>query len=343
MAGEGFAPVRRFALEGVGAGVRLPALFHSVSSHDTRIAPAAAVKLLSLFGRSQMLVSAFDVHGPLGQKIVDDIASYRAAGGVVILDCGNYEADRKRSRRWTVERFHEVLGDVPCDLAFAFDDLFPPADVDKATTQLLCGLERDVGKTTAPVIPIVHAPRRNDGSRVAGLLPRMVCAVARAASPVMVAVAERELGDGIVARARAVRAIRQSLEGSGTYVPLHVLGTGDPLSIAVLVAAGADSFDGLEWCRGSVDRQTGRVHHFHHQDLFAYQSDVASSPMARAAARDPHVTFPAKVALHNLDFFDEWMAELRAAVQEASLVRFLKRWLPMGGGAQVSQALGDGS
>jgi hypothetical protein len=36
---------------------------------------------------------------------------------------------------------------------------------------------------------------------------------------------------------------------------------GNPWSIAVLTAAGADSFDGLEWCRVTVDRRTAQLHH----------------------------------------------------------------------------------
>lgn len=43
----------------------------------------------------------------------------------------------------------------------------------------------------------------------------------------MIAVPERELGDGIVARARAVHEIRRSLDSLGFYQPLHLLGCGN--------------------------------------------------------------------------------------------------------------------
>lgn len=339
---EWSAPNRRLTI-GSSDGVSFPVLFYSVSSYETRLPPIPALRLLALFARNRLLVSAFDLYGTSGLEASKAVADCRAAGATVLLDCGNYEADRNRFGQWTVERFHEVLAKTHCDLVFGFDELRPPSDVGEAIGQVLRGLERDMSKSKAPVVPIVHAPMRVDGSRASDLLPQMVSAVVKAASPVMVAVAERELGDGIVARARTVRAIREALGNAGAYTPLHVLGTGAPISIAVLAAAGADSFDGLEWCRGSVDRHTGRMHHFHHQDLFAYQSDLASSPVVREAARDPRVGFLAKGALHNLDFFEDWMEELRAAVRDASLTNFLERWLPAGGQAQVSHALGDGA
>jgi hypothetical protein len=86
-----------------------------------------------------------------------------------------------------------------------------------------------------------------------------------------------------------VRRIRDELDKLPFYQPLHILGTGNPWSIAVLAAAGADSFDGLEWCRVAVDRDTGRLNHFQHFDFFAYQARLADSPIALAAVDDEGV------------------------------------------------------
>ena len=97
--------------------------------------------------------------------------------------------------------------------------------------------------------------------------------VAEQLFPVLLAVPERALGDGIIARTLSVRRLRQALDKLGFYCPLHLLGTGNPLSIAVYAMAGADSFDGLEWCQTVVDHQTGKLFHFQQWDLFKDQTD----------------------------------------------------------------------
>jgi queuine/archaeosine tRNA-ribosyltransferase len=72
--------------------------------------------------------------------------------------------------------------------------------------------------------------------------------VAEQLCPVLLAVPERALGEGIATRIRSVRQIRKALNELDFYCPLHLLGTGNPVSIIAYTIAGADSFDGLEWC-----------------------------------------------------------------------------------------------
>lgn len=83
----------------------------------------------------------------------------------------------------------------------------------------------------------------------------------------------------------------------------------------ILAAAGADFFDGLEWCRTVADRKTGFL--FHHQqfDFFKEQSkEMAASDFVRNAVSDEEISLLAKMAMHNLDFFNEWMNELQSNI-----------------------------
>lgn len=76
-----------------------PVFFRSVSSHETQIPPEEAVRALALFGPSTLLVSAYDIiHQENANRIVKDLENYRSAGGMVLLDSGNYEAYRKKDR-----------------------------------------------------------------------------------------------------------------------------------------------------------------------------------------------------------------------------------------------------
>lgn len=156
-------------------------------------------------------------------------------------------------------------------------------------------------------------------------IPHIVCAISEKLRPPLIAIPERELGEGLIARAITVKLIREELNKLPYYQPLHILGTGNPWSLALLSAAGADTFDGLEWCRMAVDRSKNRLHHFQHYDLFAYQTELADSTIAREAYIDPKVDFAGKVAFHNLDYFCEFANKLREDISINNMEAFLIR------------------
>jgi hypothetical protein len=318
-----------------------PIFFRSVSSHETQLTPAGAVHALRLFRAETVLVSAYDiVHADDVESIVADLTTMRAGGTTILLDSGNYEAFRKGDQSWDTHQFDAALERAPHDLAISFDVLDPLPDIDVAVKGVLIAVERDRGKTTRPVLPIVHVPKAPDGSFRVDLAPEIMRRLARELRPALVTIPERELGDGLVNRARTVFEIRKRLDELGFYQPIHLLGTGNPLSIAVLAAAGADSFDGLEWCRTIADHETGFLSHFQHYDFFSWQTAVAISAVVREAAQDDNVSFAGKAALHNLDVFQAWMEELREALKTGKIERFLaEKRIPKGSLKQLGRAL----
>ena len=90
-----------------------------------------------------------------------------------------------------------------------------------------------------------------------------------------------------------------------------------------MVAAGADTFDGLEWCRTVVDQQNDRLNHFQHFDLFTYQTKLADLTIVQDALEDDKVDFAGKVAFHNLDYFLQFGNKLREAVSKGRLEGFV--------------------
>lgn len=310
-----------------------PVFFRSVSSHETPIAPEEAVRALKLFGPDTLLVSAYDmVHQENADRIVNDLESYRSSGGIVLLDSGNYEAYRKEDHEWNPDLLRKAIEATPYDEAFCFDELKPPSEVDEAVRAVVSAVERDSAHAQRPVLPIIHAPLdAATGIARVDLVPEVMKRVARELRPTLLAVPERELGAGLMERARNVYQIRKQLDTLGFYQPLHLLGTGNPLSIAVFTAVGADCFDGLEWCRTVVDHETGQLYHFQQYDLFAWQSkQYAVSPIVRDAVRSDKVKFSGKVVFHNLEFFASWMKELREHVSEGKLEIFLSDKFPGG-------------
>lgn len=316
-----------------GRQFELPLFFRSVSSHETAITPEAAVRALRLISPDALLVSAYDVANESDegrQNMLEDLEACRKAGTVILLDSGNYEAYRKGDSSWTAERLWKSFSEAPHDVAFCFDDLAPPPDVETTVRRIVAAVERDSKHTSAMVLPIVHAPREGDGTIIADRAPEVIKRVARELRPVLIAIPERELGSGILERARMVYLIRRALDELGFYQPLHLLGTGNPLTIAILAAVGADCFDGLEWCRTVVDHETGRLYHFHQYDFFAWQTEMSDSRLVQEAARSGQVGYTGKVIFHNLDFFATWMKELREHLRNGKIERFLSVKLPGG-------------
>lgn len=295
-----------------------------------------------MFGAETILVSAYDT-GPAAPKgLIKTLERRRRRGATILLDSGNYEKARRDDGDWTFETFKTALETTPHDLAFAFDRLGPRGDADRVAQAAISAAKKTAQLTRAPIIPIVHLPQQpNDDfkTEMAGPIVRLV---AQALAPVMIAIPERELGSGVFERARTMVAIRKALKGLGRYQAVHVLGAGNPISLALLSAAGADSFDGLEWCRYAFDAEHSQLHHFQLFELFKYQAEVANSPVAASAALDPAVSYTTKAVMHNLDFYETWLQKLRSALRDdRALVAFLAQLLPKGAIDQARAALPD--
>jgi queuine/archaeosine tRNA-ribosyltransferase len=196
-----------------------------------------------------------------------------------------------------------VAAEINASLAFGFD-VPPGSNDDDQVGRVVAAAEATQAKLqTTSVVPIVHGSRESLPGRVAGVVERLF--------PVMVAVAERDLGATLFERIRTIVDIRIAL--SEYEVPLHLLGTGNPLSLALYALAGADSFDGLEWCQTIVDPMDGTLHHFSHAPLFA--SSTEADPVIAGLT-------------HNLSFYDDWMRRVRASCRSGDLPELILNSIP---------------
>lgn len=293
----------------------LPVYFPSVSSVKTSLRPQDYLQVLSSLAglNGQYLISAFDLATIERQdQAAQLLAASRAAGVATLMDSGNYESFWKDGQdRWSQLAFHRMLEMFPCDIAFGFDEQQPPADADEHVALVVSRWREDQRAAGAClVVPIIHGTAES--------LPRLCAAVAAKTDVPMVAVPERRLGDGVIERARAVQAIRCELDKLGRYVALHLLGTGNPISIALYSATGADSFDGLEWCQTVIDHNTALLYHFSQADFFAGQTAWAETGLS----------FQARTLAHNLEFYTGWIQRLRDAMAAGKFVDFCRHNFP---------------
>ncbi len=320
---------RRAALRRT-ASSKLPSFFFSVSSYNTRLGPTEALKALDIFDARSILVSAYDLTASRrSDDMVRRLRRQRRKGSIVLLDSGNYEMFRLDDPSWKLKAFHEVLKLELHDLAFSFDDMFPNGSINRIADRIAKGVARDRKFTSAPVLPIAHLPRGRRGEYRTDLAPELLYKLSKLIEAPMIAIPERELGPSLLSRVKVMHDIRKKLRQLNYYQPIHILGTGNPVTIALLTAAGADSFDGLEWCRYVADVKTGTLHHFQHYDLFQYQDELAASRITVEASVDPKIDYAGKTVFHNLDFYSTWIAKLRSATKdEKRLVEFMTKLLP---------------
>jgi hypothetical protein len=297
----------------VDSKLSLPKLFYSVSSYNTSIKPSDAVKALRILKASSILVSAYDlvVHPNRTRnndvaevkRMIRELKSYQENGGFILVDSGNYEATRLEDDAWGVKKFKEAIASAPHDYVLSLDEMNPSIGKYRAVEQVVEAVKRDRGFTSAPVIPIVHAYQLKEGGYKLEHLPYIVREVSERLQPPLIAIPERELGGGIIDRAKTLCAIRIELSKLPYYQPLHILGTGHPWAVAILTAAGADTFDGLEWCRYTFfdESESEGISHFH---LFDVIGESDESDMGYAA----------KVAFHNLQYLESFETVMQKMV-----------------------------
>ena len=317
---------RRTELGVAGKSLALPCFLPSVSSVKTNLSPLDYVDLMALSGRPWFLVSAYDIARCAQDERGQMDAALRGikdSGSVIVMDSGNYESYWKEDRTWDSERFHEIAGASAHDVCFCYDNQNPSTRSARAIASDVIGrVLQDQSKAVGTVAPIIHG--------VAALLPEAVRLVAQELCPILVAVPERELGEGIVERMCTVRRLRESLDSSGSYVVLHLLGTGNPVSIIAYTLAGADTFDGLEWCQTIVDHDSGRLTHFEHWDFFRHQTTWG---------QEQSLPYVQSALMHNLWFYDEFMRGLHDAVCAGELKNWLRRYASPEEAGMLTRAL----
>ena len=298
-----------------GRTLDLPCFFPAISTIKTNFSPAEYLDVLLAVKQQQLLISAYDIHNadPKQKSAINRLLKKAQKEEVgILLDSGNYESYWLRDTNWTTKDFHSILEDDKYDLVFSFDIHNPPGAKKKIVNSVESSVlldQENCGSGT--VIPIIHATSKQ--------LPDVVVDVAERLHPIMVAVPERTLGDGLKARTELLVEIRAKLEKLDHYIPIHLLGTGHPTSILLLALAGADSFDGLEWCKTTVDHTTGQLYHFQQREFFGDQS---------AFCCDYELPYTIATLGHNLLFYRKWLKMIQEAISKASCKELIRKYVP---------------
>lgn len=329
--------VRPQELKVRGKTLRLPAFVFSLSSHETQVNPKDGAMLLQMLEPSTTLISAYDIwkYYHADRDFHTNVGKMNASQGVLFMDSGNYEAYRKNDRYssrknkkgWRCGYFREVAAMIKPDIAFTFDRIDPVGTVAEIVKQIVDDFRKD-DRALQPrdyeLCPIIHLPKKFEGS-LADCAAQIIAGVASKLNPIMLAIPERELGDGMLERVKTVRDIRKALNALGKYYPLHLLGTGNPLSMIALASAGADSFDGLEWCRTVAEYQSGFLFHFQQFDFFsAAQLSRIQDQSIRHLVENPSTPYSVRTLSYNVDFFKDWTRSMQDLIHSGQREALLK-------------------
>lgn len=323
---QGPNPIARSMTLSVG-GIDMPCFFPSISSASKNsLTPLDLLRILVSVKHPLFLISAFDVHNADRNsrlKMVSLLQTAMDNAQVVLLDSGLFEKKWLRTN-WSKKDFHSALKVTPCHLSFCFDNPNSKGDPEEVALAILAALSRDQKAADfSAIIPIIHAQRPEDFPDLCkGLVSRI--------RPTLIGIPERELGVGIFSSAATLVRIRMALDSTGQYYPIHLLGTGNPLSILIFAACGADSFDGLEWCQTAVDNDSGQLYHHGQLDFFSHQTAFGS---------DLTMSYSARLLAHNLDFYGKWMAMIQAKLIKGEIREMVNKYLPEGVSDKINALL----
>jgi queuine/archaeosine tRNA-ribosyltransferase len=315
-----------------------PTFYYSISSYDTRIAVTDAIDRLQIVKAPNILVSAYDIKNAVDTdraNILSKMATMSSNGATIMLDSGQYEATRKEeyenardiNEKWSISQFHEVLSVAEFKFSLCFDTLTATSDISVRTREAIEAFERDSKATSRNIVPIVHATTDADGIYNFGSLEDIAFEVSRQLKPAILAIPERELGMGLIARSKEISDIRKRLETLNHYQPLHILGTGNPVAVALFTMAGADSFDGLEWCRVAIDGQRGQTHHMHNFDLIKHHSVNMRDDLCKAMAFDESLEYVDRVLFNNYGVISEFVGDLQRVISTGDYAMILRNYV----------------
>lgn len=248
--------------------LQLPSLIPSISSFETQLSPAGALRLQTTLREPVSLISAYDLVADETGDLPRLCREYRRVG-VMFLDSGGYETSRVRKYahyEWTLETFLAAAEPDLFDFAFSFD-LFPTIGMSweehaDAVEELLSKHDRIPQDRLIPVVHVVDD--RGQPCFDTPDVPKLISRVAGSHAADLIAIPERELGAGLPARVAMAKGIATELDKEKS-ARLHLLGCGNPMSFAAFVDAGVASCDGLEWCR-TYCADDMRLYHYQHTE-----------------------------------------------------------------------------
>jgi len=288
--------------------LNLPLFFPSISSVKTNYKALEYLKLIKASATKNFLISAYDVfnlENTEKQEMLEILKELKENGITILMDSGNYESYWHKDSNWTISTYESILKQGLANIYFSFDSQnIKGKSISQITKTVIENTQSNMACTNSLITPIIHAQTNQ--------LKEVCKEVVKELNSPHIAIPERLLGDGIINRINNLKLIRAELNSLGKYIPIHLLGTGSPFSILLFIWAGADTFDGLEWCQTSIDPNTYQTYHFQLRELYEIDSEENN--------------YSLMTLFNNLKLFEELNNSVQRSLEQNELNKLLKAY-----------------
>lgn len=303
-----------FTIETSGKILRTPFFFTSLSTIKNNDKVYNLFQILKKASYPGILISSYDIyHDDKRDKLIKEVSKTTEESVFTFLDSGNYEAYWNNDKEWNITKLESILKYINVDFSFSFDVFWEEnKDIDRHVEETISYSAITAGmQRTGTTIPIIHSNSKK--------FPIIVRKVVEGINPQIIGIPERELGDNLLERAMTLNRIRDEMNKIEKAIPIHLLGTGNPISLLIYAICGADLFDGLEWYKYAVYPRTGHIYHYSQRDLIDCDC---------VACNNIELPYPLQTLGHNLIFYENFTEEIRQAISNGKISEILNKYLP---------------
>lgn len=291
-----------------------PTYFPAVSSYGIKQPFHVLTRLLTAYSYPRLLVSAYDFHlldDEKKRRLSQEIDEYSKKGCFVFLDSGIFESFWKGDATWTYGLYETTVTQMSFDFYGSFDVL---PNVEDQTMRFMKNTFESILASrhisdTSGFVPILHGL---SPLKLVSLVKNFVGKFPHLCD--FIAIAERDCGDDILEKARTIMKIRKVLDNDNRGRILHILGSGNPISMALFSYCGANMFDSLDWVKYVIDRNSLRANDFSHLRLIDCECAICSGVERN---------YIEKVLLHNLLFYQNYMLQIQSLIRRNKISEFL--------------------
>jgi queuine/archaeosine tRNA-ribosyltransferase len=289
--------------------ISTPLFFPSISSYGLKINLSTLVETIKTIEFDTVLISCYDVYYNNEDNKYDFIND--RAKKLTFFDCGCYESYWFKDKNWDFNKYDEVLKTAIFDFYTSYDVYMNEhnnyEDFKEHTYKSIIKSEKSAPKSL--LFPVLHNTRKNE---VINLTQDIV------ADEIIklkaVAYSERDLGFNIFDVISNIKKIREILNNSNEDIILHILGCGDPKTVALYLFCGVDSFDSRDWAKRTVNHYNNLTYPLNFLEAINCNCQICQTP---------NQSYVSKLLLHNLLYYQKFMNTLRDHIQQETFNEYI--------------------
>ncbi len=292
-----------------------PAYFPSISSAAIRMQLDSLVQFCISKNYPRLLVSAYDLFdAQSGRKaIIASLKNYRK-NNFLFIDSGTFESYWLK-KKWNYNNYSKIIKECSGDFYAGFDEIPNPHEKVKIITSKVLNFTKKSKKISknSHCFTVVHG---NTPSQLITVIENISKNNTEFLSKI--SIPEKECGKTLETKITTIKKIRKIMSKENPTNILHLLGCGNPLSIALYAYAGADIFDNNDWSRWIINPKTLQYMDQNHIELINCTCEIC---------KRKNLDSTNKGLLHNLLFYQKFTNGIQTNIIQNKGLDFLKDYL----------------